>query len=137
MPRSLINSIIMGQSRYLMAETVVSLCDGFRTDYLPDLKVWDAFPLLVILRKMIENAMKRRSSNSTSLARALGMPRTTVQRRLTTLKRIGAVEQHGARYVVVPTFMNHPRMVEGFKRRRDYIGTAHQKMTKPGTTSQK
>jgi len=137
MPKSLINSIEMGQVRYLMADTVVSVCESITSDYLPDFKVWDAFPLLVIVRKMIENSVKRRSSNSTSLARALGMPRSTVQRRLTQLKRIGAVEQRGARYTVVAAFMNHPKMIQGFKRRRDLIGDAHQKMTKSGTTSQK
>jgi biotin operon repressor len=137
MPKSLINSIEMGQVRYLMADTVVRVCEGFTSDYLPDFKVWDAFPFLVILRKMIENAVNRRSSNATSLARALGMSRTTVQRRLTQLKRIGAVEQHGARYVVIPSFMNHPKMIAGYKSRRDQIGSAHRKMTETGTTSQK
>jgi len=132
MPKSLINSIIMGQSRYLMAETVVSLCDGFRADNMPGLKVWDAFPLLVILCKMVDNSVHRRSSNATSLARTLGMPRTTVQRRLTQLKQIGAVQQHGARYQVVATFMNQPKRVEGFKRRREHFGTAHHKMTELG-----
>ena len=137
MPKSLINSVKMGRQRYVMAETIVSVCEGFGAEAMPGLKVWDVFPLIVILRKMADNSLHRRSSNATSLARTLGMPRTTVQRRLTQLKRMGAVEQHGVRYTVVATFLNHPKQVEGFKRRRDQIGVAHRKMSELGTTSHK
>jgi hypothetical protein len=33
--------------------------------------------------------------------------------------------------------MKHPQVVVGFKRHRDYVGIAHQKMTETGTTSHK
>ena len=133
MTKSIISSIAMGRERYVMAETVVRLCEGFRADYTPHLLLWDAFTLLVILRKMVDNSINRRISNATNLARALSMPRTTVHRRLAQLKEMGAVEQHGAQYTVVPAFMNHPKMIEGFERRRDYVGASHKKMLQSGT----
>jgi len=129
MPKSgILDEIKLGRKRYTMAETVVRLTEGFRTDYMPHVRTWDAFTLLLILRKMIEQQMSRRPSSACTLSRTLHMPRTTVSRKLAQLKQMGAIEQHGSRFEVLATYMNSPQMVMGFKRRRDMMQSATKKM---------
>jgi biotin operon repressor len=129
MPKSgILDQIKLGRKRYAMAQTVVRLVEGFRADYMPQVKPWDTFALLFILRKMLEQQMSARPSSASTLSRALGMPRTTVSRKLAILRRIGAIEQHGSRFEVLATYMNSPEMVMGFKRRRDMVQSAAKKM---------
>lgn len=96
------------------------------------MKTWEAFALLLILRKMLDQHVNARPSSASTLSRAVGMPRTTVQRKLMLLKQMGAVEQHGSRFAVVPEFMNVSQRVEGFKHRRELWHRADKKITNAG-----
>jgi IclR helix-turn-helix domain len=124
MRNSVIDQIKKARQRYVMADTVVRSCEGFRADYLPTLSTWEAFGLLLILRTMIDQHMQDREIRLATLAQALDIPRSTLQRKLSHLKRIGAVEQSGGHYFVVPLFMNGPRMMVGYERRKIMWGEA-------------
>jgi hypothetical protein len=100
-----------------MAETIIRLMEGFRDDYLPGMRTWDAFALLLIIRKMYEMHTAGRKATASALSRAVGMPRTTVLRKLSLLKKIGAVEKYGPHFMLSPKYFNNPRMLQGFKRR--------------------
>jgi DNA-binding IclR family transcriptional regulator len=52
-----------------------------------------------------------------SLSRALGVPRATVQRRLTILTKKEFVVRKGARYALCAEPFNEPARMEGFRRR--------------------
>jgi len=123
-PQSIIDEIELGRERYAMAETVVKLMEGMRKDYLPNVKMWDAFTILLIARRMLQVHMRGQKASAAGISRAIGVSRTTVQRKLAQLKKMGAVEQQGARYSIVPAFMNSPHMVGGFRRRRDILKQA-------------
>jgi hypothetical protein len=133
MPKEIIDAIKFGHERYVLADTVVRLTQEFRDDYVPDAKMWEAFELLLILRRMIEAHQRGRKSSALGLSRAIAMPRTTVNRRLERLKTMGAVEQDGARFTVLPEFMNASHMIEGFKHRRDMWHRAAKKMSATDT----
>jgi hypothetical protein len=132
-PRGIIDAIKLGHERYVLADTVVRLTEEFRDDYVPGAKTWEAFAMLLILRRMLDVHQRGRKSSALGLSRAIGMPRTTVQRRLENLKKMGAIEQDGARFTVLPEFMNASHMVEGFKRRRVIWHRAAKKMSATGT----
>jgi hypothetical protein len=132
-PKGIIDAIKMGHERYVLADTVVRLVEEFREDYIPGAKAWEAFELLLILRRMLDVHQRDKESSALGLSRAIGMPRTTVQRRLESLKKMGAIEQDGARFTVLPEFMNASHMIEGFKRRRDIWHRAAKKMSATGT----
>jgi biotin operon repressor len=129
--RQILEEIKAGRQRYKMADTVVRLCEGFRADYMPSMKTWEAFVLLLILRKMLDQHVHGQPANASTLARSLGMPRTTVQRRLAQLKQIGAIKQHGSRFAVLSSYMNAPQMLLGFEHRRDMVRSASKKMDNP------
>jgi DNA-binding transcriptional ArsR family regulator len=74
-----------------MADTVIRLMEGFRDDSLPGVRTWDAFVLLLIIRKIYEIHTAGREVTASALSRAVGMPRTTVLRKLAQLKEIGKV----------------------------------------------
>jgi len=132
-PKEIIDAINMGHERYVLADTVVRLVEEFREDYVPEAKTWEAFELLLILRRMLEVHQRGRKSSALGLSRAIGMPRTTVHRRLERLKAMSAIEQDGARFTVLPKFMNASHMVEGFKHRREMWHRAAKKMSATGT----
>jgi DNA-binding IclR family transcriptional regulator len=123
----------MGHERFVMADTVVRLCEEFRADYVPSAKTWEAFELLLLLHTMMLVHQRGRKSSALGLSRNIGMPRTTVLRRLEKLKEMGAVEQDRARFTVLPEFMNVSHRIEGFKRRRDMWQRAAKKMSATDT----
>jgi hypothetical protein len=129
MPKKIIDAIKFGRERYVLADTVVRLTEEFRADYIPHAKTWDAFTLLLILRRMLDVHQQGRESSAVAIARAISMPRTTVNRKLPQLKKLGAIEQQGARFTVLPEFMNAPHLVEGFKHRREVWHRADKKMS--------
>jgi DNA-binding IclR family transcriptional regulator len=47
----------------------------------------------------------------------MGMPRTTVIRKLLALKRRGLVEQYGTKFVLSIDGINSPHLLEGFAKR--------------------
>jgi hypothetical protein len=79
-PKGIIDAIKMGHQRYVLADTVVQLTEEFRDDYVPLAKAWEAFELLLILRRMLEAHQRGRESSALELSRAIGMSRTTVKR---------------------------------------------------------
>jgi hypothetical protein len=129
MPKSIIGAIKFGYQRYVLADTVVRLTEEFRADYVPRAKTWEAFALLLILRRMLDVHLRGRKSSAVQISRTIGMPRTTVYRKLAQLKKMGAIKQEGARFTVVPEFMNASHMLTGFKRRRDMWHGADKKMS--------
>jgi hypothetical protein len=133
MPKSIIHAIQWGRERFVLADTVVQLTEGFRADYVPKLSTWEAFAMLLILRRMLDVHQRGRLSSPSGISRAIGMPRTTVYRRLELLKTIGAIEQRGSRFAVLPEFMNAPHKLAGFKRRRDMWHSADKKMSATDT----
>jgi biotin operon repressor len=124
MPNSVVQQIKKARQRYAMADAVVRSCEGFRADYLPTMSTCEAFTLLLVLRTMIDQHMQDRPVKLGTLAEALDISRSTLQRKLAHLKRIGAVEQTGTHYFVVPLFMNSPRMMVGYERRKIMWGEA-------------
>jgi hypothetical protein len=125
---AIIDEIVLGRQRYVLAETVVTLTEGFRRDCMPKVRTWEAFAMLLILRKMLEVHIRGHNASASGLSRALGMPRTTVRRRLGLLEKLGAVERIGSRFRVVATYMNDPHMVRGFRKRREIVRQAPRKM---------
>src|SRR5262245_39010729 len=107
----IIHELELGRQRYAMAETVVTLMEGFRKDYMPNVRPWQAFVLLLILRKMLDMHMRGRAASASGISQALGMPRKTVRRKLGLLEKLGAVERIGLRFAVLPAYMNRPHMV--------------------------
>jgi hypothetical protein len=132
-PKSIIDAIKMGHERYVLADTVVRLTEEFRADYAPSAKTWEAFALLLILRRMLDVHQRGRESSAVVIARAIGMPRTTVYRKLAQLKKMGAVAQNGSHFSVLPEFMNASHMIEGFKHRRQVWHRAYKKMSATDT----
>ena len=129
MPKSIFNEIELAHDRYTMADTVVGLCEGFRHDYFPEASILDAFVLLLVLRRMVDRHRHGRLANATCISQATGIPRTTVQRRLAQLERLGAItQQRSSQFMVVPEFMNTPDKLIGFVKRRRRVGIAYKKM---------
>jgi DNA-binding IclR family transcriptional regulator len=71
----------------------------------------------------------RGESSAVANCSPIGMPRTTVNRKLAQLKKLRATEQQGARFTVLPEFMNARHLVVGFKRRREVWHRADKKLS--------
>jgi biotin operon repressor len=132
MPKSTINAIFLGKQRHAMADLGIRLMDGFRHDYMPTVKLWDALGMMLILHRMYELHRIGREASASALSRAIGMPRTTVQRKLAQLKKIGVIEQRGQRYLMAPEHLNHPMILHGFKRRVALVTSAQKRMVQSG-----
>jgi DNA-binding transcriptional ArsR family regulator len=124
----IIDELVLGRQRYAMGETVVALMEGFRRDYMPKVEICEAFVMLLILRKMLEVHIRGQNASASAISRAVNMSRTTVRRKLGLLEELGAVEKIGSRFRVLPTYMNSPHMVRGFRKRRDIMRQAPKRM---------
>jgi hypothetical protein len=93
MPKHIIDAIKMGHVRFVLADTVVRLTKEFREDYMPGARTWEAFELLLILRRMPEAHQRGQKLSALGLSLAVDMPRTTVLRRLEKLKKMGALNK--------------------------------------------
>jgi biotin operon repressor len=133
MPKSVTREIRLWKQRHAMAATIIRLMEGFRDDYLPGLRTWDAFAPLLILRKMGEMHDAGHAASASALSRSTGMPRTTVQRKLAQLKKIGAIDQHGSLFLMLPPYLNKPAILQGFRRRRDMVGRLPKKLSETGS----
>jgi len=129
MPKSIARAMRLGMERHAMAETCIRLIEAIRDDYMPGVRTWDALALLIILRKMFDLHTTGRTASASALSRAVGMPRTTMLRKLAQLKKIGAVEQHGLRYAMSPTYLNSPTMLWGFGRRAALVRRTAKKLS--------
>jgi biotin operon repressor len=114
---TIIDAIQLGRQRNAVVEAVVRLTESYRDDYLPGSTTLDAFAVVLICQKMLAMHAVGREVSASALSRAVGMPRTTVLRKLAQLKKIGAVEQRGRRYLMSSAFLNRPAALQGFKRR--------------------
>jgi DNA-binding IclR family transcriptional regulator len=77
--------------------------------------------LILILHRIADMNQLGRGANASALAWSTGMPRTTVRRKLTQLKKAGLIEQRGPRYLLSATFLNRSHILRGFKRRREMV----------------
>jgi DNA-binding IclR family transcriptional regulator len=60
------------------------------------------------------------------------MPRTTVQRKLSRLKKMGVIERRGSHYLLSAKYMNAPHILKGFRRRREIVRHLFKKLTETG-----
>jgi transposase InsO family protein len=59
---------------------------------------------------------------------AATIPRSTVQRRMGELTKLGAIERNGTRFLLSVSYLNKPGILEGFKRRVDVVKGAPKKL---------
>jgi DNA-binding IclR family transcriptional regulator len=109
------------EQRHTLADSVIRLLETFRDDLFPGVATWESFALFLILHRIAHMNQLGRAANASALAWSTGIPRTTVRRRLAELRRTGIIEQRGSCYLLSATFMNHPHLLRGFKRRREMV----------------
>jgi DNA-binding IclR family transcriptional regulator len=119
-----------------MATLGIKLIEGFRDDYMPREKLWDAFALLLILNKMYELHQHGREASAAAIGRSIGMPRQTVRTKLAHLKKLGFIEQIGHHYLMNPDHLNHPLMLAGFRHRLLTLRQAPDKMLETSEITQ-
>ena len=122
MTKNILDAIHLGPSRFTMADAVVRLIESVRQDLDPELKTWQTFVNLLIMHRMWAAHRNGQLASASGIARSIGMPRSTVLRRLQRLEKKRAVERRGTRYAIVPEYFNSPHCVtdsgtKGFKRR--------------------
>jgi DNA-binding HxlR family transcriptional regulator len=100
--------------RRAMTENCISIVESMRDDFFPGLPSWEAFMLIVILFKLFTINGDGRAADASELARATGISRTTMHRKLAYLKRKGFIERLGSRFVLSPEQVNQPHMLRGF-----------------------
>jgi hypothetical protein len=131
MPSSILASVIDERRRHAVADLHDRLVETIRDDYFPDTSTCCAFELALIGTKMWDMVDAGHMASASALSRATGIPRTTVQRRLAYLKRLGAVEQHASKYTVSPTYMNRSTLLDGHARRMLKILAGSKKLAAP------
>jgi len=121
MPKSVVSALLSFEQRHTLVGNVIHLLETFRDDYFPDVATWETLALVLILHRIIDINQLGRAANASALAWSTGMPRTTVRRKLTQLRKIGIIEKRGPSYLVSAAFMNRPNILRGFKRRREMV----------------
>jgi biotin operon repressor len=132
---TIIDALQLGRQRYALTEAIVRLTESYRDDYLPGTSTWDTFALILICQKMLAMHAVGREASASALARSIGMPRTTVLRKLAQLKKVGAIEQHGPRYLMATSYLNRPIALQGFKRRAAILRKTAKKLSNLDTSS--
>lgn len=121
-PEFHIDAIAFGKERSALCALVQRLGATFRDDWFPNTSTWEALQLsLVMLRLFQFHSLTGRAQSVTSLSRSSGIPRATLHRKLTTLKRQGYVVQHGTRFMLSVEGLNQEHLIQGFKRRLSMI----------------
>jgi hypothetical protein len=133
MPHSVIRQLLLGKQRQALGEIVIRLLESARDDYFPGEGLVDFLLFVLILVKMYDINELGRLATASALSRSVGLPRTTMQRKLARLKRMGAIQQRGSRFMLSPSYLNNPQMLLGFKRRVNAVRDAPKKLTKVGT----
>jgi Winged helix-turn-helix DNA-binding len=128
MPKSISNEMLLGPQRNAMAELCIRLVECIRNDYFPGVKTCEAFELIVIVHRMFDMHAVGRSASASALARSTGIPRSTVQRRMSQLKLMGVVEPRGPRFLLSVSYMNKPNIFQGYKRRVDMLEHTPEKL---------
>ena len=116
-PKCVANAVLLMPQRRAMTENCISVVESVRDDFFPGIPSWEAFMLMVILFKLLTINEDGRAPDASELARATGISRTTMHRKLAYLKRKGFIEQLGSRFVLSPEQFNQPHMLRGFWRR--------------------
>jgi len=114
-------AVLFGRERNALGELCISLVESIRNDYFPRARLWEAFELMLVTKKIFNMHAVRRATSASALARSTGLAPSTVQRRLTYLTKLGAVEKRGTQFVMCVPYANRPSAVEGFKRRMDLV----------------
>ena len=117
LPQFDLAAIKYGRERCGFANFVISLAESFREDWFPGLNVWDSLQMAAIMFKMYQIHLAGRAASPSDVSRSTGMPRTTVIRKLSTLKKLGLVDQYGTRFVLSVDGLNRPHLLEGFHQR--------------------
>jgi hypothetical protein len=117
-PEFNIDAIAFGKERSAMCALVQRLGETFRDDWFPGVSTWEALQLSLIMLRLFQfHSLTGRGQSVSSLSRSSGIPRATVHRKLATLKRLGYVEQHDARFRLSVEGFNQEHLIRGFKRR--------------------
>jgi hypothetical protein len=117
-----IDTIAFGKERSAMCALVQRLGETFRDDWFPGMSTWEALQLSLIMLCLFRfHSLTGRAQSVSSLSRSSGIPRATLDRKLTTLKRLGYVEQHGTRLMLSVEGLNREHLIQGFKRRISII----------------
>ena len=113
-PKSVANAVLLMPQRRAMTENCITIVESVRDDFFPGIPSWEAFMLIVILFKLFTINEAGRAADASELARAAGISRTTMHRKLAYLKRKGFIERLGSQFVLSPEQVNQPHMLRGF-----------------------
>jgi predicted transcriptional regulator len=127
-PKVMLERIERWHERTAMADLCIRLVQSIGRDYFPGARTCDAFEMLVILNAMFEMHTAGRFATASALARSTGISRSTVQRRIGKLTKLGAIERNGTRFLLSVSYLNKPGILEGFKRRVDVVKDAPKKL---------
>jgi hypothetical protein len=132
-PKSLLEQLIFGKrARRVVGDLIVELVETCRDDFMPDMPLCEFFSYVLIVSKIATLHERGREASTSDLSRLTGIPRTTVQRKLRTMLKEGAIERCGRRWIIVPSFFNTPLVIKGFRRRQVIVSLAREKMDTTG-----
>ena len=114
-------AVVFGRECNALGELCISLVESIRDDYFPGTPLWEAFELMLLAKKIFDMRAVGLATSASALARSTGLAPSTVQRRLTYLTKLGAVEKRGTQFVMCVPYANRPSAVEGFRRRMDMV----------------
>jgi hypothetical protein len=113
-PKAIIEELVLGKERKAVTHTIVKMCEHARNEIFPGMPIQDFIVTLLLLDRMYEQNERGREASVSGLAKATGIPRTTVQRKLRELDtKWHAIEQRGHRYVLNVTFANSELALRG------------------------
>jgi hypothetical protein len=125
--KTIIDDIALGPQRQALGDAVIQLIESVRDDMFPYMPTWEFFQHVVIMRQMCEMHERNRKASAHALTRATAIPPSMMRQRLRELLDLGAVEQRGAGYALVPAFFNSESMLRRFKLRRAIVSIACEK----------
>jgi hypothetical protein len=123
----------LAAQRRVMAERCISFVESARDDFFPGIPRWEALMLFIIIHRLLRINEAGRAANASELARATGIPRTTMKRKLACLKRMGFIERLGSRVVLATEQVNKPHMLHGFWGRLDKVRCWPKKVSNSAT----
>lgn len=127
-PKVMLERIDRWYERSAMADLCIRLVQSIGRDYFPGARTCDAFEMIVILHAMFELHTAGRFATANAIARYTGISRSTVQRRIGKLTKLGAIQRNGTRFFLSVSYLNKPGILEGFKRRIDMVKGAPKKL---------
>ena len=132
-PKSLLEQLTFGKrARRVVADLIIELVETCRDDVMPGTPLCEFFMYVLIGGKILMLHERGREASASDLSRLTGIPRTTVQRKLRTMLKLGAIERCGRRWIIVPSFFNTPLVIKGFRRRQVIVSHAREKIATTG-----